>query len=38
MMTRIDGIVTVLCGALFLALALTSDTLARIVQASGVCR
>lgn len=38
MMTRLDAIATVLCGALLLALALTSETLARIVAASGVCR
>lgn len=38
MMTRLDAIVTALCGALFLALTLTSDTLAHIVHAAGLCR
>lgn len=37
-MTRLDAVVTALCGAALLALILTSETLARIVDAAGVCR
>jgi hypothetical protein len=37
-MTRLDAIVTALCGALLVAPILTSDALARLVHAAGVWR
>lgn len=38
MMTRLDALVTAVLGVALVALILTSDALARLVQAAGVCR
>jgi hypothetical protein len=37
-MTRLDAVVTAVLGVALLALILTSETLARLVHAVGVCR